>query len=501
MDLLLSAEGLSPVSIFWSLPFILLLAAIATGPLFYKHFWEHHYPKVAIAFAALTAIYYIFVRHDSSSWLHEMQEYVSFIALLGSLYVVSGGILIKVARKGTPAMNVGLLLLGAIFANIVGTTGASMLLIRPYIRMNRNHIKPYHIVFFIFLVSNVGGALTPIGDPPLFLGYLQGVPFWWVFDNCQQMWAIIVAILLVVFFIIDSLDHKNETRHHDRDGSATVQISGIHNFIFIALIVYAVFRPGLFDGITDLRETGVSVTGLLKLLFSREILMLLATIGSRLLTPAIIYVNNEFNYAAIKEVAILFIGIFSTMVPALQWLEQNAEKLPVKTTGNFYFMSGGLSAVLDNAPTYMTFLQVKLGRLNQDEIDEVLTYAKKMSDAKSIDIPVDLPQDHVHVRQTLEALIKFNTSKIEKGHVTRRDVEIAMVVGQPEMNLALVAISMGAVFFGAMTYIGNGPNFMVKSIADSQGIATPSFMEYIYKYSLPILLPCLILIWAIFLRG
>src|SRR5688572_8524733 len=191
--------------VYLSIPFVLLLLAIALMPFIHRHWWEHHYGKVSIALAAIVAGYYLLVARKPGPWLHSMEEYFSFIVLLGSLYLVSGGIVIGIARKATPLANCMLLLCGAVISNVLGTTGASMLLIRPYLRMNRVQFRPYHVVFFIFIVSNAGGLLTPIGDPPLFLGYLKGVPFWWNWYNSRWVFAFVIGALLAVFFIIDTL--------------------------------------------------------------------------------------------------------------------------------------------------------------------------------------------------------------------------------------------------------------------------------------------------------
>ncbi len=195
----------NPPSPYMVIPFILLLLMISTGPLFYKHFWEHNYPKVSITLGTITVFYYLFIFNDSLSLLHTLEEYISFIALLTSLFVVSGGILIKIDKKSTPVLNVIILAIGAVISNLIGTTGASMLLIRPYIRINRDRIKPYHIIFFIFIVSNIGGGLTPIGDPPLFLGFLKGIDFFWVIKHVWLIWLLAVLIVLSIFFIFDQL--------------------------------------------------------------------------------------------------------------------------------------------------------------------------------------------------------------------------------------------------------------------------------------------------------
>jgi Na+/H+ antiporter NhaD/arsenite permease-like protein len=488
-----------PISSLWLLPFVAMLGCIALMPFINRRWWEKHYPKVTIGLALLGALYYFVLAPSAWPWIGYMQEYVSFILLLASLYIVSGGILIRITRKATPLANCTLLLIGGIAANIFGTTGASMLLIRPYVRMNRGHIRPFHIVFFIFIVSNVGGALTPIGDPPLFLGYLHGVPFWWVLEHCRAMWLVAIAILLAVFFVIDTIEHGKVERRADEDPGPAVGILGIHNFLFILLILVGVFQDGFFEVIGRMHEQGVSAFLVGKLIISREVLMLLAAALSIRFTPAEIHQKNDFNYSAIKEVAILFIGIFSTMVPALTYLNQNVDRFTLHKPGSYYFSSGALSSVLDNAPTYLTFFEMRLGALDQEKVDQAYTELERMSAAKTLKVRENFAPDDV--RQAVEAVVKYAPDEILDGTVTREDARTAFLIGIPALNAFIVAISLGSVFFGACTYIGNGPNFMVKSIADSAGAQTPSFIAYIVKFVLPILVPTYILIWWIFLRG
>jgi Na+/H+ antiporter NhaD/arsenite permease-like protein len=487
------------ISPFWILPFALMLGCIALMPFINKHWWEKHYLKVSLALAIVGALYYFIWAPSVWPWVAYMQEYVSFIVLLASLYIVSGGILIRITRKATPLANCVLLLIGGIAANIFGTTGASMLLIRPYIRMNRGHIKPFHIVFFIFIVSNVGGALTPIGDPPLFLGYLHGVPFWWVLEHCRPMWLTAIAILLVIFFIIDTIEHGKFERRAEEDTGPAVGILGIHNFVFILLILVGVFQDGFFEVIARMHERGVSAMLIGKLFISREILMLLAAALSIRFTTEEIHQKNDFNYGAIKEVAILFIGIFSTMVPALTYLNQNVDRFPLHKPGSYYFSSGALSSVLDNAPTYLTFLEMRLGALDQNKVDQAFAELQSMSAKRTLDVRPDLEPRDVH--QVVAAVVRYDPDEILNGTVSREHTKTGFLVGIPALNAFLVAISLGSVFFGACTYIGNGPNFMVKSIAESAGATTPSFIGYVVKFVLPILLPTYILIWLIFLRG
>jgi Na+/H+ antiporter NhaD/arsenite permease-like protein len=478
----------------WMLPFALLLGSIAAMPLINMHFWEHHYPKFAIVLGTITAVYYLFFFHDLPSsraaWVHEMQEYVSFIALLGSLYIVSGGIVIKVSRKATATTNTTLLLVGAVIANVVGTTGAAMLLIRPYIRINKAHIKPYHIIFFIFAVANCGGSLSPIGDPPLFMGYLKGVPFFWVLEALWPMWAVCLAVLLTVFFIIDKRDHAKAEREHEKDPGPAVQIYGFQNFLYIGLILVGVFRPSMFQHIHDGQW--------LMLPISREIMMLIAALASKLSTQPFIYERNEFTYGPIKEVAILFVGIFSTMVPALNYLNIHSDQMPLKTPGQYYYITGALSSMLDNAPTYLVFLETKQGQV-QKQYDTEINHLRELLDEHE---PGQVPDRPVgmddHVVAAYDTLVKYRRDKIEQSNVSDTDIRIAMIIGNRDLAMYLMAISIGAVFFGACTYIGNGPNFMVKSIAESAGIQMPSFFGYVFKYALPILIPIYVVIWLIF---
>jgi Na+/H+ antiporter NhaD/arsenite permease-like protein len=487
------------LSLAWSIPFVALLACTALLPLLNKHFWERFYWAIAVGLGLITAVYYFAIARQPERWLHAMTEYASFIILLASLYIVSGGIYIGVNRRATPFANAVLLLIGAVIANVFGTTGASMLLIRPYLRMNAGHIKPFHVVFFIFIVANVGGALTPIGDPPLFLGYLYGVPFWWVLEHCRPMWMLAVSVLVIVFLALDIADQRKAWRTHERQPGGMVKIIGAHNFLFIALILYAVFQPGFFDVFRQISETGISARLFGRLVISRELLMLAAAVGSKWVTRDEPYHRNEFSYGAIKEVAILFVGIFSTMAPALQWLETNAHRMPVTRPAHFYFASGTLSSFLDNAPTYLTFLQIQLGEVDAQEMHAAEQELARMYTARTLDVRPDF--EPAHARQAVAAMVRYHPDDVLSGRIDHEELAVAFLIGAPDLNLLLVAVSLGSVFFGACTYIGNGPNFMVKSIADAHGAATPSFTGYIIKYTLPVLVPTYVLVWWIFLRG
>lgn len=409
------------------LPFTAMLLSIAVMPFINKHWWEHHYPKVAVALGLMTVVYYVGVLQNSSRMLHVAHEYVSFIALVGSLFVVSGGIHIRVKGESTPLINCLFLFTGAVLSNFIGTTGASMLLIRPWIRMNKYRITAFHIVFFIFVVSNVGGCLTPIGDPPLFLGYLKGVPFWWVLEHCWQAWLVAVLGVIGIFYFFDRRNFLRAGKEvRDRETAhETWKFDGLRNLVFLGVILAAVFLrhpPGL-----------------------SEALMVAAALGSYFLTPKPIHEANDFNFEPIKEVAWLFVGIFATMVPALDYLEVHANELGLDTEMKFFWLTGALSGVLDNAPTYLTFLAAAMGRYQ----------------------------------------LSLNSATDTQAFVAQHDHQ-------------LIAISLGAVFFGAMTYIGNGPNFMVKSISDQAKVKTPSFFAYLFKYAIPILLPFFVLVSILF---
>ena len=462
-------------------PFGLLLAMIALGPLLFSGWWGRNYPKVAIALGAMTAGYYLFGLHAGTRVAHTAAEYVSFIALIGSLYVVSGGILVNVKGEATPLENMLFLLVGALAANVLGTTGASMLLIRPWIRMNRYRVTAHHIVFFIFIVSNVGGGLTPIGDPPLFLGYLKGIPFWWVAEHCWPMWLVATGLLLAMFLAVDTVNYRKAPKAVRAELAEPVdswQFQGGINVLFLAAILGSVFinNPP----------------------YLREAIMVGAAVGSYFLTPKRIHQANDFNFHPVQEVAILFIGIFATMMPALDLLEAQSKGLGSPALGFFFWGSGVLSSVLDNAPTYLCFLKAIFGAyVDADTIAQV----QHLVSTGGADLATYVHGDHAaQIRATWETLSKYHPNLVAAKTATVEDIEVAFLLGNAQFNNFIVAVSCGAVFFGANTYIGNGPNFMVKAIADQNKVHTPDFLAYIGKFTLPVMLPMLVVVWFLFFR-
>ena len=457
-----------PPPLFLVIPFALLLLMIATGPLFYAHHWHHNYPKYTLALGLLVSGYYLAVLGTSTPIMHALVEYISFIALLASLFVASGCILIKTDYAGTPKVNSILLLIGAVIANVIGTTGASMLLIRPYMRLNKGRIKAYHIIFFIFVVSNVGGALTPIGDPPLFLGFLRGVPFFWTVPHIWYIWLPTTLLLVGIFAVVDSRnkeegigekiiegveDAGGDPRPGEAGGlqpvqtSSRVVIEGKQGFFWLAIIIASVFLdPNVLAWVPNLTEMFGVPFGIREMIMFAVCFLAYKTADKKVLE------GNEFNFEPIREVAWLFIGIFLTMQPALELIrlfaEENAASLGVTT---FYFGTGLLSGVLDNAPTYVSFLSAAMGKFGMD--------------------------------------------------VSNPEMVRIFATGNAETAFYLQAISVASVFFGALTYIGNGPNFMVKAIAESSGVQTPSFVGYAVRYSLPILLPIYVVVWLVFFSG
>jgi Na+/H+ antiporter NhaD/arsenite permease-like protein len=409
-------------------PFILLLLSIAILPIAFPDYWSKNYSKISLSLAFIVVIYYLFVDGRSFKIMNTLEEYFSFIALLFSLYLVSGGIYIKIKGKSTPLRNAVLLLIGGIMANFFGTTGSSMLLIRPYIESNKYRLQNYQIIFFIFIIGNIGGSLSPVGDPPLLIGYIKGVPFLWYFNNLIYIWLFAVGILLLIFFLIDKYYYEKvkqvEQENVELKGER-IKIEGIWNLIPLSVIVISVL----------IQEPK----------YLREIIMLLSAIISYRLTSRAIHQKNHFSFEPIKEVALLFFGIFITMIPALSFVSDNSKIFGLDKLGNVYWFAGTLTSFLDNAPTFLNFMTGSMSSYN---------------------LSVDLKNNVLDFANNYSVFLK--------------------------------AISVASVFFGAITYIGNAPNFMIKSIAEHKGLKMSGFFEYMYKYSLVILLPVFILIWYIF---
>lgn len=427
------------------IPFALLLLSIAVFPLANPHWWEHNSSKgmIAAILAVPTAIYLATLGSAGThALLHAGEEYISFVLLLGSLFVISGGVYVRGRMACTPAMNTLVLTIGTAIASFVGTTGASMLLIRPLLRANSVRNRVAHIVvFFIFTVSNCGGLLTPLGDPPLFLGFLKGVPFEWTFRLTPQ-WLVVNSILLATFFVWDTLVYngekkRGEVKTQDADGTVpeAFGLEGVHNFAFLLAIIAIIYGKG----------NGIGFGGKDWPPLMQEGLMLLTGVASYFLTSNLIRSKNRFSFAPINEVAILFAGIFVTMIPALAILNVQGKNLGLTEDWQFFWASGVLSSFLDNAPTYLTFAATAAGIQGVELEGKYLAEYLKLDGATAI----------------------------------------------------MSAISCGAVFMGANTYIGNGPNFMVKAIAEENNVRMPSFFGYM-AYSGAILVPIFAVITAIF---
>jgi Na+/H+ antiporter NhaD/arsenite permease-like protein len=409
-------QTLSPWAV---VPFAGLLLSIALLPLRAPHFWENHKNKGLVAFlwSLPVAVYFLFqMPHEL---VLSMKDYASFLLLLTALFIISGGIVLKGDLKATPEVNVLMLFIGALLANFIGTTGASMLLIRPLLQTNSERKHTLHVpIFFIFLVSNIGGCLTPLGDPPLFMGLIKGVPFFWTL-RLFPVWAVAVGGVLLIFYLYDGFQYRKEECRdliRDRQRVVPLHLTGTINFLWLAGVIGAIFLP--FP--------------------RREGALILMAILSLLTTKRVCRIDNKFTYGPIIEVAILFAGIFVTMIPALLILNARGAELGITRPWQFFWATGSLSSFLDNTPTYLAFFSMAQGLgLNGD------------------------------------------------------------MMGIP--SLMLKAISAGAVFMGANSYIGNGPNFMVKAIAEEYKLKMPSFFGYM-AYSAAVLIPLFVVVTLIFFR-
>jgi Na+/H+ antiporter NhaD/arsenite permease-like protein len=432
MRLLFAAGGFD-VAPWAPAPFVLLLLAIALLPLAAGHWWHSNRNRliVSLVFALPVAGYLLAIDRDTNgastrALLHELKTYASFVVMLTSLYVISGGIVLSDDLPARPRTNVTFLALGAVLANVIGTTGASMVLVRPLLRTNRQRKRKNHVaVFFIFIVANTGGLLTPLGDPPLFLGYLEGVPFDWTLRLWPQ-WLAVNLTLLAIFYAWDARAYRRESAADlGRNGAPAepLRLRGwkLNAPLFAGVIAAIVTRKYLPFPLVDIAMAGLTAVSLWK-------------------TPRSLRESNRFTWGPILEVAILFLGIFVCMVPAIALLQKHGGKLGLTTPLEFFWVAGGLSAVLDNAPTYVT-----LG-----------TLAATVSQCDGL---AELPD------------------------------------AGPDL---LAAVSCGAVFLGALTYIGNGPNFMVKALAEESGYRMPTFFGYM-AYSSAVLLPVFgVLSWIFF---
>lgn len=464
------------MSIAAAIPFFALLAAIALLPLLAQHWWERFFPAVAAGLAAVTALTVLLITGSLTPVFQSMHEYVSFIALIGALYVIAGGIHIRLRGKSAPLNNVIFLFVGAVLANLLGTTGASMVLIRPYLRGVKYRVRPFHVLFFIAIVSNVGGALTPIGDPPLFLGYLKGVPFFWTVETLLPMWALALGLLLLIFYLVDLRAYHRlpaGERHRIDDAEETAEISGWHNILFLFVVLGAVFLP--------------------EIPFLREGVMIAAAVASYYLTDKAVHTRNEFSFGPVKEVAILFFGIFVTMVPALEWIRENALAFGFLHPTQYYWASGVLSSVLDNAPTYLNFFNASIGAFIPAGTIDSLRHTLSLIASGAQHEP--MPEDIAATVRTITWYVPATTAA--QALPDERLSVFYLLAAHP---VIVQAISIASVFFGANTYIGNGPNLMVKGISEHLGVKCPSFGAYILRFSLPVLLPVFTLIWIVFFR-
>lgn len=437
-------SGTAAVPWYSILPFVLMLACIAVLPLSHRtaHHWEKHSVQLGVALVlGVPVAIWMWALLGHTAVTHAVFEYFQFIVLLFALFAVSGGIYLAGDIRATPRNNAVLLAIGGVVASFVGTTGAAMLLIRPLLRMNRQRrFRAHSVLFFIFVVANCGGLLTPLGDPPLFMGYLRGVPFEWTFRLAPE-WLFVNALTIITYFGLDTKFYAQESAESlawDASEVEPMRLRGKLNFVFLAVIIAAV---ALNVPSMNLHDIDAGHAHWYSWVPWRELILLAAVAGSYFLGDRWArFVGNEFTWGPIIEVACIFVGIFLTMIPALKFLGQVAPTLPLNDV-TFFSFSGLLSSVLDNAPTYATFF----------EMARVL------------------------------------------GESTQG---VPLVAGVPESYL--VAISLGAVFCGALTYIGNGPNFMVKAVAERADVEMPSFGGYVVK-SFTFLAPVLVAMMCLFI--
>jgi Na+/H+ antiporter NhaD/arsenite permease-like protein len=425
-------------------PFVLYLLLIAVLPLFLGHFWEHNRNKLIVAATlSLPVLVYLFGSkgaEGAAELLHTAFDYASFMALLGALFTISGGICLRGSLVGSPSVNLAFLFIGSLLGSLIGTTGASVLLIRPLLRANaRRGYSTHVVVFFIFIVSNAAGLLTPLGDPPLFLGFLRGVPFTWTFRLFKQ-WAFVNGVLLIVFTVIDRVLLARERRRPRRDTSDLFPIAGDDGALRLEGRLNLLWLLGIVTFVFAIGSVGGRLLGESYLRSTVEIVGLVGLAGLSYFTTArAVHERNRYSWSPIIEVAAVFVGVFITMIPALSYLAERGATLGVVRPVQFFWASGALSSVLDNAPTYLTFASLATGVVNAGT------------------------------------------------HLLSAD-NLAGLAVHPLGEKLLVAVSCGSVLMGAITYIGNGPNFMVKAIAEQHRVRTPSFFGYVV-WSGAILLP------------
>jgi Na+/H+ antiporter NhaD/arsenite permease-like protein len=436
----------------WALPFVGLLLSIAVGPLVIPNVWHAHHGKIAFIWSTLTLVPLAALHGIPTAWaalVHAiLGEYLGFITLLASLYVVAGGILVTGSVRGTPLVNAVVLAFGTVIASIVGTTGATMILIRPLLRANSARLHNVHVVvFFIFLVANIGGALSPLGDPPLFVGFLRGIDFFWTTTHLWRQTALTVALVLSAFVVVDLWYYRQDRRAAvvgETAPSEPLRVHGLVNLLLIVLVVGAILLSAVWKGgiVFDIGGTRLQLQDLL-----RDVALAAIAVASLVVTPDEHRARNGFSWEPIREVAKLFAGIFVCVVPVAAMLHAThagpfswalalmSDAAGAPRNAAYFWITGALSAVLDNAPTYLVFFE----------------------------------------------LIGGDAARLMNQHAA-----------------TLGAISMGAVYMGALTYVGNAPNFMIYAIATEQGVKMPSFFGYMI-WSCAVLLPVFAIITSVFL--
>ncbi len=442
-----------PSVVLFALPFILLLGCIAVLPLAAPHFWEKNRNKAIVSLGLGLPVAGFFLYQDWHTLANTALDYAAFLSLLGALFVISGGIHIRGSFAGLPFVNTFFLLIGALLANFIGTTGASMLMIRPLLRANKiRHRKSHIVIFFIFIVSNCAGLLTPLGDPPLFLGFLKGIDFAWTL-RLWPPWLLVVGLLLLLFYLLDCrefakehLETKDLLIKNREYVSERFGIEGAYNFLFLAAVVGLILAAGyLIYPINGNPIWGEPFGAVLSKVVQTVGMLLVAVISYRV-TSHTTHDHNHFGFGPIIEVAVLFAGIFMSMIPVLLILETQGSKLGVTHAWQFFWMSGSLSSFLDNAPTYLTF------------------------------------------------------TSLAKGALALHGEGLKELMHHSAGSIYLAAISCGAVMMGANTYIGNGPNFMVKAIAEEAKVKMPSFFGYML-WSVGILIPLFLLVSFLFFKN